>query len=158
MDFLRRVSPKNARYYKKQYTHCLNFCGHFILFPLIQITLVQIAQYLMVFLDTVKCQLGDPLVCFPKILFPYHHLYQEGACKLNSGQADIAINWSGGLHHARSSMASGFCYVNDIVLAILELLKCVYFFSFYSVVFFVRVHPRYRYSSWRWRGRGLLYQ
>lgn len=46
-----------------------------------------------------------------------------GAVKLNHGQADIAINWAGGLHHAKKSEASGFCYINDIVLAILELLK-----------------------------------
>jgi histone deacetylase 1/2 len=46
-----------------------------------------------------------------------------GALKLNSGEADICINWAGGLHHAKKSEASGFCYVNDIVLAILELLK-----------------------------------
>merc|ERR1719334_2633841 len=46
-----------------------------------------------------------------------------GAVKLNKQQADIAINWAGGLHHAKKSEASGFCYVNDIVLAILELLK-----------------------------------
>lgn len=45
------------------------------------------------------------------------------AVKLNKQQTDIAINWSGGLHHAKKSEASGFCYVNDIVLAILELLK-----------------------------------
>lgn len=45
------------------------------------------------------------------------------AVKLNHGEAEIAINWSGGLHHAKRSEASGFCYVNDIVLAILELLK-----------------------------------
>ena len=37
--------------------------------------------------------------------------------------ASIAINWSGGLHHAKRGEASGFCYINDIVLAILELLK-----------------------------------
>ena len=37
--------------------------------------------------------------------------------------ADIAINWSGGLHHAKKGEASGFCYVNDLVLSILELLK-----------------------------------
>lgn len=43
--------------------------------------------------------------------------------KLNSGEADIAVNWTGGLHHAKKSEASGFCYVNDIVLSILELLK-----------------------------------
>lgn len=47
----------------------------------------------------------------------------DGAVKLNHGLTDIAINWSGGLHHAKKSEASGFCYVNDIVLAILELLK-----------------------------------
>ncbi|KAK4430333.1 Histone deacetylase 19 [Sesamum alatum] len=46
-----------------------------------------------------------------------------GAVKLNHGHCDIAINWAGGLHHAKKCEASGFCYVNDIVLAILELLK-----------------------------------
>ncbi|CAF0969610.1 unnamed protein product [Brachionus calyciflorus] len=46
-----------------------------------------------------------------------------GAIKLNKQATDIAINWSGGLHHAKKSEASGFCYVNDIVLGILELLK-----------------------------------
>lgn len=46
-----------------------------------------------------------------------------GAVKLNHGLCDIAINWAGGLHHAKKCEASGFCYVNDIVLAILELLK-----------------------------------
>jgi histone deacetylase 1/2 len=43
--------------------------------------------------------------------------------KINKQETDIAINWSGGLHHAKKSEASGFCYVNDIVLCILELLK-----------------------------------
>lgn len=43
--------------------------------------------------------------------------------QLNEGNSDIAINWSGGLHHAKKTEASGFCYVNDCVLAILELLK-----------------------------------
>lgn len=46
-----------------------------------------------------------------------------GSVKLNRQQTDIAVNWAGGLHHAKKSEASGFCYVNDIVLAILELLK-----------------------------------
>ncbi|GMM35614.1 histone deacetylase [Saccharomycopsis crataegensis] len=30
----------------------------------------------------------------------------------------IAINWLGGRHHAKRAKASGFCYVNDIVLGI----------------------------------------
>ncbi|CAK7274169.1 histone deacetylase [Sporothrix epigloea] len=47
----------------------------------------------------------------------------EGAARLNRNKCDIAINWAGGLHHAKKSEASGFCYVNDIVLAIIELLR-----------------------------------
>ncbi|KAK1431561.1 hypothetical protein QVD17_08021 [Tagetes erecta] len=46
-----------------------------------------------------------------------------GAVKLNHEYCDIAINWAGGLHHAKKCEASGFCYVNDIVLSVLELLK-----------------------------------
>ncbi|KAF7298629.1 Histone deacetylase [Mycena indigotica] len=45
------------------------------------------------------------------------------AQRVADGAADIAINWAGGLHHAKKSEASGFCYVNDIVLCILELLR-----------------------------------
>ncbi|KAL4436177.1 hypothetical protein ABPG74_018161 [Tetrahymena malaccensis] len=46
-----------------------------------------------------------------------------GANLLANQKVDIALNWSGGLHHAKQSEASGFCYINDCVLAILELLK-----------------------------------
>lgn len=45
------------------------------------------------------------------------------AKKLCTGDTNIAVNWSGGLHHAKKAEASGFCYVNDIVLAIMELLR-----------------------------------
>jgi len=38
-----------------------------------------------------------------------------------SGQVDRAFHFAGGLHHAMQSRASGFCYVNDPVLAILDL-------------------------------------
>lgn len=47
----------------------------------------------------------------------------DGAARLNAGKADVCVNWSGGLHHAKKGEASGFCYINDIVLGILELLK-----------------------------------
>ncbi|KAJ5201016.1 hypothetical protein N7449_005819 [Penicillium cf. viridicatum] len=47
----------------------------------------------------------------------------EGAARLNRNKCDVAINWAGGLHHAKKSEASGFCYVNDIVLGIIELLR-----------------------------------
>lgn len=47
----------------------------------------------------------------------------EAAHAVSSRQSDIAISWSGGLHHAKKRQASGFCYVNDIVLAIQHLLE-----------------------------------
>eukprot|EP00937_MAST-01D_sp_MAST-1D-sp2_P004631 g4631.t1 len=59
-------------------------------------------------------------------LADYCRVYTSGsvgsAVRLNEG-ADVCVNWSGGMHHAKRSEASGFCYVNDIVIAILELLK-----------------------------------
>lgn len=36
----------------------------------------------------------------------------QGAQQLNNKQCDVAINWSGGLHHAKKFEASGFCYVS----------------------------------------------
>lgn len=47
----------------------------------------------------------------------------DAARRINAGHTDVAVNWAGGLHHAKKREASGFCYVNDIVLGILELLK-----------------------------------
>lgn len=38
-------------------------------------------------------------------------------------RCNVAIHWGGGLHHARRTSASGFCYTNDIVIAILRLLE-----------------------------------
>jgi acetoin utilization protein AcuC len=37
------------------------------------------------------------------------------------GEADRAFHFAGGLHHAMPERASGFCYVNDAVLAIMRL-------------------------------------
>ncbi|XP_060210182.1 uncharacterized protein LOC132637048 [Lycium barbarum] len=62
--------------------------------------------------------------------------------KLNRQDADIAINWAGGLHHAKKSEASGFCYFNDIILGILELLKMYPYFicpNFLGMVNFLYV-------------------
>jgi histone deacetylase HOS2 len=70
--------------------------------------------------------IGDDCPIFDG-LFTYCTLYSgasiDAARKLVANQSDIAINWSGGLHHAKKGEASGFCYINDIVLAILQLLR-----------------------------------
>ncbi|KAJ9142191.1 Histone deacetylase [Pleurostoma richardsiae] len=48
----------------------------------------------------------------------------NAARKICNKESDIAIAWGGGLHHAKKAEASGFCYINDIVLAVLQLLRC----------------------------------
>ena len=40
---------------------------------------------------------------------------------VGSGQVQRAFHFAGGLHHAMRERASGFCYVNDAVLAVLTL-------------------------------------
>jgi acetoin utilization protein AcuC len=47
----------------------------------------------------------------------------QASVMVDSGEVNIAFNISGGLHHAMTSRASGFCYINDIVIAIISLLK-----------------------------------
>lgn len=77
--------------------------------------------------------IGDDCPVFDGI-YDYSSIYAGASLdalrKLISGMSDIAINWSGGLHHAKKFEPSGFCYVNDIVLSIINLL---------------RVHPRVMY-------------
>ncbi|XP_054270562.1 histone deacetylase 3 [Macrosteles quadrilineatus] len=93
IEFLQRVTPQNLQGYTKFLT---------------------------------QCNVGDDCPLFDG-LFDFCSMYTgaslQGATKLNHNSCDIAINWSGGLHHAKKFEASGFCYVNDIVIAILELLK-----------------------------------
>jgi histone deacetylase 1/2 len=75
-------------------------------------------------LDKFNCSEDSPI--FPG-LFEFCQISAGGtitaAQQLNDGKADIAINWAGGLHHAKKYEASGFCYVADCVLGILELLE-----------------------------------
>lgn len=105
VNFLRTINPDNASTMVKQQIQC---------------------SFLIIILFVVN--VGEDSPVFDG-LFDYIRSYCSGsiggACRLNEGLSDIVINWSGGLHHAKKSEASGFCYVNDIVLGILELLKWV---------------------------------
>ncbi|KAI9759889.1 MAG: histone deacetylase [Chaenotheca gracillima] len=93
LDFLQRINPNN---------------------------MLQFTEVLKTFNIGEDCPIFDGL-------YPYCALYSgasmDAARKLLNNQSQIAINWSGGLHHAKKSEASGFCYMNDIVLAILQLLR-----------------------------------
>jgi acetoin utilization protein AcuC len=46
-----------------------------------------------------------------------------GAKMVASGEVQVAFNPVGGLHHAGRNHAEGFCYVNDVAVAITHLLK-----------------------------------
>ncbi|KAG2224151.1 hypothetical protein INT45_000166 [Circinella minor] len=93
VDFLKRVTPDNAEQFEQVFS---------------------------------KFNVGDDCPIFPGI-YEFCQRYAgatiEAARKLIANGADICINWSGGLHHAKKCEASGFCYVNDIVLGVLELLR-----------------------------------
>ena len=47
----------------------------------------------------------------------------QAARMVSSGEVGVAFNISGGLHHAMTEKASGFCYINDPAVAIMVLLK-----------------------------------
>ena len=71
-------------------------------------------------------RLTDDCRPFPG-LFEYCRLVAGGSLQaaraINKGRCRIAVHLDGGRHHARKSSAAGFCFVNDVVLLILELLK-----------------------------------
>lgn len=82
IDFLQKVSPENMESYIREQT---------------------------------KFNVGDDCPVFDG-LFEFCGISaggsMEGAARLNRQKCDIAVNWAGGLHHAKKSEASGFCYVN----------------------------------------------
>jgi acetoin utilization deacetylase AcuC-like enzyme len=61
------------------------------------------------------------------LLWKYCLAVAEASCNaaslLVNQEADVSIHWGGGRHHAHRNKAGGFCYVNDIVLAIRKLLN-----------------------------------
>jgi len=97
VDFLRMVTPENQDEY-----------------------LTQLRRYNLGLPGEADCPVFDGM-------YEYCQTYCGGsvdaAALLNRGEVQTAFNWSGGMHHAKKAEASGFCYMNDIVLAILELLK-----------------------------------
>lgn len=56
-------------------------------------------------LDTLRLYAGGSLIA---------------AANLMAGNADVAFHAGGGFHHAHAGRASGFCYINDVALAILR--------------------------------------
>jgi acetoin utilization deacetylase AcuC-like enzyme len=70
--------------------------------------------------------LEDDCAPFPALL-EYSCLCAGGslqaAAALNARTHQFAVHFDGGRHHARKARAAGFCWINDVVLAILHLLR-----------------------------------
>lgn len=62
-----------------------------------------------------------------KGVYDYHALAAGatllGAELIDEGKADVVFSPTGGFHHAGKDFAAGFCYINDIVLAINKWLR-----------------------------------
>ncbi|ETW00932.1 hypothetical protein H310_06587 [Aphanomyces invadans] len=95
VEFLKKISPSNEKQYQSD------------------VNKFNVGEF-------TDCPVFDGIFNFCQI---YSGGSLDAAYRLNHGLTDVAINWAGGLHHAKKSEASGFCYINDIVLGILELLK-----------------------------------
>ena len=89
IDFLKKVSPENVKNINSQLTKKFGVG------------------------ESTDCPIFDGLYDFCAL---YSGCSIDGAVKLNQGLTDIAINWSGGLHHAKKVEASGFCEYTCIYL------------------------------------------
>ncbi len=78
IDFLKGITPENVAKYSDQ---------------------------LLRFNIGEDCPIFDGLYDFCQM---YAHVSVLGGTWLNQGKSDIAINWCGGLHHAKKHEASGF--------------------------------------------------
>jgi len=57
----------------------------------------------------------------------------QAARLVTSGEVDVAFHIAGGLHHGRPEHASGFCYVNDLAIAITALVQQGYRVAYIDV-------------------------
>ncbi|CCH59081.1 hypothetical protein TBLA_0B02390 [Henningerozyma blattae CBS 6284] len=104
-----RLSSKNATQ-----KHEIDSYKATVINDIVDFDVVKLKQYNLV---------GDcPIFSF---LPMYCHVLGGSTLRLldhiDFNEKQICINWDGGRHHSRKKKASGFCYVNDIVLCIQKL-------------------------------------
>ena len=109
ISFLQRINPDILQSASNDNSSSNNNTG-----------LSEVMEWMTRFNLVEDCPVFEGMYDFCKM---YAGASMDGARLLSLGNCETAINWSGGLHHAKKSEASGFCYVNDIVLAILEMLR-----------------------------------
>lgn len=77
--------------------------------------------------EAIRMGIGTPDCPAFKGVYEYSVLATGGTLeavkKLLAGDAEAAFNPSGGFHHAMPEKAAGFCYINDVALACINLAK-----------------------------------
>ena len=112
MDTMRRIQVKKASiedllaFHSRDYVDILRNPEHLDTDDLEEVGLGYDCPVLAGLLDWVLCVAGASL---------------SAAEALASGALRTVLHWGGGWHHAHRDSAAGFCYVNDIVLAIHKL-------------------------------------
>lgn len=114
VDFLAEVSPQTFSDLSKN----PRFASHIP--PKHEHDTVDLGPFNLSTSPGADCPVFDGMSAY---LFLYTGATLAATHQLTTGTSDIAINWSGGLHHAHRAEASGFCYINDIVLSILDMLR-----------------------------------
>jgi acetoin utilization protein AcuC len=115
-DNIRTIAPKPATRTEIMKFHSANYLDVLVLAAEGKVT----ADGFRMGLGTLDCPVfGD--------MYDYSALAcgatLTGAELILSGEADIAFNPSGGFHHAKAEQASGFCYLNDMVLGCIRLVE-----------------------------------
>lgn len=112
VDFLSRVSPDTVQKFTGEQTKCE---WYFDELRCQQYSNAQDADAALDAPPRLPVNVGDDCPVFDG-LFEYCSISaggsMEGAARLSRDKCDIAINWAGGLHHAKKGEASGFCYIN----------------------------------------------
>ena len=114
VDFLAKVSPQTFT----QLCQIPRFASHIP--PKHEHDTVDLGPFNLSTSPGADCPVFDGMSTY---LFLYTGATLAATHQLTTQSSDIAINWSGGLHHAHRAEASGFCYINDIVLSILDMLR-----------------------------------
>lgn len=144
VEFLSKITPSNMNSFVKEQHKCKSSKPMLPIETLhnqkafSQITSAMTVLFLMASSITVQFLLEGQWVCISRPTWhytDYSYLESEGAARLSRDKCDIAVNWAGGLHHAKKSEASGFCYVNGkyfkVTFSFLKLMGGIFCFSRY---------------------------
>jgi len=111
VDFLHRINPENAQQFAREQVKCELSLAVTIWSSWWADNVGDDCPVFDGLFEYCSISAGGSMGQLPSASWEYLWL-SEGAARLSRDKCDIAVNWAGGLHHAKKAEASGFCYVN----------------------------------------------